>query len=407
MSKYLSIFKTGAAIFFLLCILFIPFPFHLITFQESFTDVVFGKLINIVAVHLFEIQLKDSTVFSDSTSMYILVALLLFISAVIGLLVQLSDKWKQNRNTIFHFLYLFFCYYLILMLMKYGLDKVFKSQFYLPEPNTLYTPSGMIDKDLLYWTSMGTSRAYNIFTGSLEVLAALFLFFRNTRFAGLLLATASLIQVVMINIGFDISVKLYSLFLFSLTLYLLTPYFHRLYFFLFTNKDVPSIAVKADNSSKKHFLKIFGHYFITGFILVESLYPFVTGNNFNDDAAKRPFLHGAYSVKNVIDGADTLNESSHPFKRFFIHRNGYLIFQDKKDSMQDFSLTYDTANQLLHLMDYKQQELILKYKYSPIDSLLILQYPIAGKKYLIIGKEIDWRKSPLLKKSFHWTAEGH
>lgn len=139
---------------------------------------------------------------------------------------------------------------------------------------------------------------------------------------------------------------------------------------------------------------------ITGFILVESFYPFVKGNNFNDDNAKRPFLHGAYFVKNVIDGADTLKESDYPFKRFFIHRNGYLIFQDKKDVMLDFSLTYDRVREILYLRDYKQQEILLKYDYIPKDSLLISQYPFAGKEYMLIGKEIEWRKSPLLKKAF-------
>ena len=407
MRKDLSFFKTGAAIFFLLCVLFIPFPFHLITFQESVTDFVFGKLIGKVAEALFGFQLKDTAVYSDSTSMYVLVSLLFLFSIVIGLLLEISNKWEKNRNTILRILYLLFCYYLILTLMKYGLDKVFKSQFYLPEPNTLYTPVGMIEKDLLYWTSMGTSRVYNIFTGSVEVLAALFLFFKKTRFAGLLLATASLIQVVMINIGFDISVKLYSLFLFSLSLYLLTPYFRRLYSFVFTNNTVPFIPERVSNFYKKTFPGLLGHYLITGFILLESFYPFIKGNNFNDDTAKRPFLHGAYFVENVIDGKDTLNESGYPFKRFFIHRNGYFIFQDKNDVMQDFSLTYDTANQLLLLKDYQLQELIVKYNYIPKDSLLILQYPIAGKEYLLIGKEIDWRKFPLLKKSFHWTVEEH
>lgn len=407
MHKFFSFFKTSVLFFLLLCILFIPFPFHLIRFQQELTDFVFGKLISVITNSFFGINLNSTVVYSDSASMYVLIFLLLISSFLISWLFQYVNRWEQNRIKIHLFLKSLFFYYLLLILLKYGLDKIFKSQFYQPEPNTLYTPLGMIDKDLLYWTSMATSRAYNIFTGSVEVLAAIFLYFKKTRFAGLLLATTSLLQVVVINFGFDISVKLYSLFLFSLSLYLLSPGLGRLYSFLFSFKIIPPPQENLDSSKKKPFLKIFSNYLIACFILVESFYPFVNGNNFNDDTTKRPFLHGAYAVQNVIDGADTLSETIYPFKNFFIHRNGYLIFQDKKDALQDFSLTYDTANQLLLLTDYKQQKLVLKYNYIPRDSLLILQYPIAGKEYKLVGKAMDWRGLPLLKKSFHWTVDSH
>ena len=39
-------------------------------------------------------------------------------------------------------------WFLALQLLQYGFDKVFKHQFYLPEPNTLYTPLGLLPPDL-------------------------------------------------------------------------------------------------------------------------------------------------------------------------------------------------------------------------------------------------------------------
>src|SRR5205085_9499653 len=116
-------------------------------------------------------------------------------------------------------IYQLFIYYLCLQLLKYGVDKIFKNQFYLPEPNTLFTPAGMLDKDILYWSTMGTSYGYNIFLGSLEIAAALFILIKRTRLIGLLLSLGILINVTEVNFGFDISVKLFSLFLLFFNLY--------------------------------------------------------------------------------------------------------------------------------------------------------------------------------------------
>jgi hypothetical protein len=203
MQKEYSFFYRAAALFMLLGILFIPFPFHFISFQQAFTEFIFGKLIDVTSSTIFGLQLSSTAVHSDSASMYVLVLLLFFLSLLLSSAFSFISKWKKYQPLLVQTIYLICTYYLVLLLMKYGLDKLFKTQFYLPEPNTLYTPLGQVDKDLLYWTSMGTSRFYNMFTGMVEIMAALLLLFNRTRMAGSFLAAAALLQVVMINFGFQ------------------------------------------------------------------------------------------------------------------------------------------------------------------------------------------------------------
>ncbi len=406
MQKGGTFFQTVAAIFLLLCIVFIPFPFHLTGFQQPVTDLIFGRLIEVVSTGVFKLSLKNSAVSSDSGSMYVLVFVLLILSLLLSLLFQLFPKWKLYKGRIFYFLYILFCYYLVLILLKYGLDKVFKSQFYLPEPNTLYTPLGQVDKDLLYWTSMGTSRFYNIFMGMAEVLAGILIFFKRTRMAGLLIAAGILLQVVLINFGFDISVKLYSLFLFTLSLYLLNPFYKKLWRFFFTSKDSNAGNRQSDPVLTGHrFASVLLKCFIGGLILLESFYPYLRSNNFNDDTAKRPYLHGAYEVKEFVSGGDTITIAYSPVKRFFIHRNGYMIFQDQEDRMQDYKLDYDAAANKYVLTDYKLKKTELTITYRQTDSILTLQYLKAGKPVQLTGKALDWRMLPVLQKSFHWIVE--
>jgi hypothetical protein len=405
MQKEYSFFYRAIALFLLLGILFIPFPFYFISFQQSFTEFVFGKLIAITASTFFGLQLSSTAVHSDSASMYVLVLLLFFFSLLFSLAFSFTSKWNKFQSLLVQAIYLICTYYLVLLLMKYGLDKVFKTQFYLPEPNTLYTPLGQVDKDLLYWTSMGTSRLYNMFTGMVEVMAALLLLFKRTRMAGSFLAAAALFQVVMINFGFDISVKIFSLFLFCIACYVLAPYMPRLFRAFFTNKEVAatSPAVKAV-PGRRIFIHVFIQCFIVGLLFFEAVYPYLRDKNFNDDLAPRPYLHGAYEVKRMILGTDTLSDDSRIIQKFFIHRNGYLIFQDAQQQMSDYKFDYSDSLHMYVMTDYQRNKIPVATRYQEADSVLILEYKQRGNTIQLMGKALNWKALPAVRKGFHWTA---
>lgn len=395
---------TVTGVFAFLGILFIPFPFALISFQQSFTDIIFGRLIGMTA-RLFGHSLRDTRVYSDSISMYILLLLLFVLALLLTLAASKLNWWKNNGGKLMGIIYTVCCYYLLLQLMKYGVGKIFKTQFYLPEPNTLYTPLGKISKDLLFWSSVGTSYSYNVITGSVEVIAALLLLFRRTRLAGLLLAAMVLLQIIIINFCFDISVKLFSLFLFYLCIYLLSPYFNRLYQFLFLSRNEMAVPGIPRLSFTQSFWRVFLKCLVSGVILVEVLYPSIMDHNFNDDRAARPYLHGAYEVRQVLKGTDTLPKNDWPVKRFFIHRNGYIIFQDRQDNMQDYKLSYDLSANKMILEDYQLKKVSVPYHYSGSDSVLTLQLTKDSVLLSISGRALDWRQLPALKKEFHWTID--
>lgn len=405
MQKSPSAVYTIAAVFILLAIVFIPFPFHLFPYQLVITDTVFRPLIKFTATTFFNTALTEVKVYSDFRSMYILVFILLVISLIAGLIIKYALRKKEIAGRITGIIFLLCVYYLSLMLLKYGLDKVFKHQFYLPEPNILYTPLGRVDKDLLYWSSVGTSRLYNLFSGGVEVLAALLLLFRRTRFAGSLLASAVMAQVWAINISFDISVKVYAGFLLLCALFILFRYKSRLQVLVAPQSTINLPAMTDVEIWKHPFVRIFLKSLLTGFILFESFYPYVRSSNYNDDIAPRPFMHGAYGVQRFISGSDTITGASVPVKRFFVHRQGYLIFQDQQEGMQDFKLDYDTAKGTYFITDYQQHQVPLRIQYNAADSTLEIRYQKKNMPVVISGKGLDWRKLPALRNDFHWTVD--
>jgi len=401
-----TVLKTAASFFGLLCIIFIPFPFNITKLQLAFTDLVFGKLIGFIAATVFSQPLSNTKVYSDSVSMYTLLLLLFIIAVIASLLVQQIKKWTIHRDKVLRIIYQLFIYYLALQLLKYGADKIFKNQFYLPEPNTLFTPAGMLDKDILYWSSMGTSYGYNIFLGTLEAIAAIFILIKRTRLIGLLLALGILINVAAVNLGFDISVKLFSLFLLFLTLYVLLPFRKKLYqlFLLKNNAAIPVAVIIAID--RKSFFTSFLQWLAIGLIALEVLYPFIRSGNFNGDNAARPYLHGAYEVTNFMRDSELLPPALSPVKRFFIHRDSYIIFQDQQDAMKDYKLAYDKDNSKFVLTDYNMKQTMLSFTYRQTDSILTLQYFDHDKEIMLMGKAVNWKALPALQKTFHWTIDG-
>ena len=397
--------RSTAHILALLGVLFIPFPFNIFPYQSTITDAIFGKIILNLSYYLFSTTQDYQEISSDSSSMYILIFILIGLSVILSVVLLPFRKWYEDQDRVLGLIRSILCYYLALQLLKYGADKIFKSQFYLPEPNILYTPLGNLDKDILFWSTMGTSYAYNVFLGSIEMISALLLIYKRTRVIGLLLACGIFTNIIAINFSFDISVKLYSTFLFIISLLALGPIIPSLYKFL-TGIGSNSINLASSFSFLSKRSRAFVKISVILLMSVEVFYPNFKSGNFNDDAAPRPFLHGAYAVQEILEVESSSLMSSLPIKRVFIHRNGYIIFQDLDDEMRDFKLDIDLINNQLLLTDYFQDQIKLNYQYSLSDSILGLQYYYQGKEYKLVAKGLDWRSLPALGNVFHWTVDG-
>lgn len=386
--------SKGIHLWALLGVALLPFPFYLFGFQQYIAPFLFGRTVAALMGPASDGQSGVPDFTSDAPALYWLLVILGIASMVLVVLIGKVRSLRSCRVSLIATCRVVCCYYLSLQLLKYGFDKVFKAQFYLPEPNILYTPLGQLDKDILFWSTMGTSWSYNVLMGLMEIIPAVLLLFRRTRIIGLFLTAGVLVQVVMINFSFGITVKLFSTFLLLLTVLLLSPVSGRLYSFFVGQKNVAlPVGLWDLPFLKPVFMKAAVKSFVVGILLLEALYPYLKYRNFNDDLAPRPEMHGAYKVVSMADmNGDTLSQPF-PVKRFFIHRQNYLIFQDQADRMRDYKLSVKKESGMLELTDYNLQTMLLPYHFYPKDSLLELQY----KGYLINGKVLNWNELPALK----------
>lgn len=384
------------AVFLLLSFLFVPLTFNGKDWQYGLTHFLFEKPIAWLQNAFFPKALSNIDFSSDTIALNLLLLLLFSLAVMVtGCMIFFrieSNKIIQVTQTIS-------CYYIAFILLKYGFDKVFKAQFYLPEPNILYTPFGQLTKDTLYWSTLGTSHFYSVATGLIEVGAAALIVLKRTRVLGLMLALGVFIHIVFINFGFDISVKTFSLFLVFTTLFAAFPFSRTLVNFFVFGKQKALIPIPSIIKDKS--LKIGLKTMLIGLMLIEILYPYAATKNFNDDLQKRPFLHGAYRVTKIYSETDALPAKDLWLKNIFIHRNHYLIFQNANDRMTDYHFEVNEIKKQLILEDYQKNKIIVEYEFNPKDSIfkLILQ------KNVVVSKMMNWRNLPALKDKIHYTID--
>lgn len=391
----------------LLGILFIPFPFVLFPFQKSLTAFVFQKVIIFISSKIFSLKLINYEISSDSITLYMLVLCLFLLSFLItSILFFFSKKVFETSTNFYSISHKIISYYLAMQLIKYGFDKVLKTQFYLPEPNILYSEFGSLSKDILYWSTMGTSSLYNNILGGIEIFIACLILFKRTRTLGLMLSVGLLVNIVAVNFSFNISVKLYSLFLLFLSLILLKTQLKLLYQFFINNKMVQLPVIWEIPFLKNNtFYKSISKTIVVITIFTEAALPYFSNKSIDNEFVKNQF-QGAYKVDSVVS-KNIIPEFDTSIKRVFIHSNNYIIFQKNNGIMVDYKLFIDTINRQFYLQDYQLNITKFKYINRFQDSTLLLRCVENNKNIVLYLKSINWRGLPVLKNEFYWTLEGN
>lgn len=382
--KFKSIFfrkvTVFCGVFFLQFILFFPLSF-LNDFQLKITDFIFGDLTGFILKFFFNKKNSRIDYSSDSCSMLVLIIILLLTSTIFSFIIK--KKWMK------HFLLIteYVCgIYISLILIKYGVDKIFKAQFPAPEPNILFTRFGNLDKDILFWSTIGTSKIYNIIIGSIELFSGVLLLFKRTQFLGSLLGIISFSQILIINISFDISVKLFSLILLLMSLFLV-------------RKSGWEFILKIISLPKKTFFdqtlflpyKTFFKILILGTVFIKIGIPYFN-NDFDAENKDSSFnLMGVYQV--------TSSES--PYQYLFFHKDQYLIFLERSsEKMTSFhyDISFDDHIILEDDQHHISKHLLMK---NEKDSTIIFSFD----HQMIHAKPIQYKKMNALQDRSHFFVD--
>ncbi|HEY2472975.1 MAG TPA: hypothetical protein VGI45_34660 [Terracidiphilus sp.] len=367
-----------------------------------------------VGAHIFGVKLP--MVYSGSGSgdkVYDWVTMFcIFVVAVAATVIwSLLDRNRQNYGTLYAWFWLFIRFCLAGQMIVYGFAKAVPLQMPRPFLFTLTEPFGNFSPMGVLWSSIGASQAYEIFAGCAELTGGILLMFPTTAALGALVALADLVEIFLLNMTYDVPVKLLSLHLILMSLFLLGPNLQRLAnFFLLERPTAPATPVNLPLASARA-LRIAA-------IAQVVLWLWVVGNNIYGDrdawhqygpGRPKPLLYGIWDLNQItVDGQvrPPLMTDSDRWRRIIFDFPGEAQIQQMDDSRKGYGADIDEKKSTVSMTrpDDKNWKASLTYTRPSADQLQ-LDGTWGGHKVQIQLKREDETKFPLNSRGFHWVQD--
>jgi hypothetical protein len=387
-----------------------PFPFDFIPWDPL--TPIFEKISD-APVHLAARMLHVSVDIrpngsGDTTYNYVNLLCVFIIAIVITIVWSILDRRRirYDKGWIVFRAYLRFV--LATAMISYGLAKVIPSQFPPPTLDRLIQRFGDASPMGLLWTFMGASVAYNIFSGSAEMLGGLLLTTRRTALLGALVSAGAMANIVMLNFAYDVPVKIYSTQLLIEAIIIALPDVPRLVDFFIRHRAVTPAPLPHLTQSRA--LEIAGIVVrtlaVAAFLIVsvrdvrENLQRFGPEN--------RSPLYGIWRVDDFQVKGQTIAAGVDP------SRWRRIIFELRP--MMSVQLMDDTRVRLGAKMDEKNRSLVLSRRNEPQwDGRVTYQRPnpntllidgiLGGKNLHALCHREPTPAFLLTTRGFHWINE--
>lgn len=373
------------------------------------------KVIPWIGKHILHLS-YDITVFTngsgDTTYDYVIVFSILVLSVAGTIFWSVFDNKKTNYEKLYYWLTVAIRFYVGLMLINYGLYKVFKLQFPGPGPAIFSQTFGEASPMRLAWTFLGFSYGYNLFMGLAE-LAAVLLLFRRTMTLGAIITLMTTSNVMAVNYFYDVPVKILSTALVLMTIFLLTNDARRLWAFFISGKPVALPVIKAPlmNNKIQLILKYIFKYGAIAYGLLFGGFQAYKSLSLYGDNAPKPELYGLYDAHTFVMKNDTLpplTSDSRRWKQFVVEWPNYSMVKYMNDSTQWFATKVDTSQMKLVLLNSIDSSRIYSFTYSkPGEDQILLNGTYVSDTISVLLKNqlTNKKKIQLINRGFHWINE--
>ncbi|MEH3139240.1 MAG: DoxX family protein [Mycobacterium kyogaense] len=183
-----------------------------------------------VGQHVFGVDavLHRDSGSGDQAVIWVMLFVLLAISVPATVVWSIVDRRRESYPRLYAWFSVFVRLCLGGQLLFYGIAKVIPTQMPAPPLAALLQPFGELTPASVLWLQVGTSLPYEIALGTVELVAGLLLFWNRTATLGALVAAMAMAQVFLLNLSYDVPVKILSSHLLLLSLFLLAPQARRL-----------------------------------------------------------------------------------------------------------------------------------------------------------------------------------
>ncbi len=274
----------------------------------------------------------------------------------------------------------------------------------------LIQPLGNLYPERILWASMGTSASYAFFCGVMEIAAGLLLTIPRLATAGALLALADMVNVLMLNLGYDLKVKLTSINLSLMALVILLPQVGRLTDFLVLNRSVPAADEPPLFQRRSLARAAIALQLAFGIVLTTyNLYRVHQATEAIASARNTP-LYGIWLVDDyVVRGQPitALSTDAHRWQRFIVEDKDNVVVQVMTGATNLLLLHSDPASNRIVLTQSGNPNWAgeLSYDHSQPDRL-VLNGKMGGVQVVLRLHHEDESQFPLRSRHFHWVNNG-
>jgi uncharacterized membrane protein YphA (DoxX/SURF4 family) len=406
-------FRFGFVYYGLYCF---PSPLNVVPKADAifgWWDKLWQKLVIWTGAHILHLSQPvqyNPTGSGDTMHDYIQNMLMLVFALAATGIWSVLDRKRGNYTYLHEWLRLYVRLFLGATLLGYGAFKVIKSQFPYPYLSRLLEPYGDSSPMGLLWTFMGYSKTYNVFTGLVEMLGGALVIVPRLATLGALISAAAMTNVFILNMSYDVPVKIFSLNLLLMSCFLLLPELGRLSNVFILNRPAP--GVESPRLFERRSLTI-------GLLATQLLFlAWSAGYSLHQsyrqakdygDFATRPPLYGIYSVNDFsVDGqvrAPLFTDAGRwRWVTFDLNNNVVIVPPDgpvqryrrkldEKAGTLDFSKPSDPKWKAHFTLD------------SHAPGIILLAGEMDGKKITAKLKKIELNSFLLNNRGFHWISE--
>ena len=389
-----------------------PFPLDLLPFTSLLLgkyEALWNNVVPWVGSHVLHLAYPITVLpngSGDTTYNYVQVLCFLILAITATSVWSVLDRNRSSYESLYRWFRLYIRLVLGATMIGYGAAKVIPTQMPPPGLSILTENYGDSSPMRLLWTFMGASKGYEAFAGGCEMVGGLLLFLPALATLGTLLLAGVLTNVFMLNMCYDVPVKLYSFHLLLMALFLLAPDFRGLGdIFIFRrraelSRDVPLFRRKGANRLALALQVAFAFYLLT-----TTLY---ASHQRLKQASIEPPFYGIWSVREyAVEGEvpGSPADASH-WKAVIFDFPERLTVQPLSGAPQRYFLKLDQQKKTMDIVKRIDPAWKTELVYeNPQPDILSLRGQVDGHQVHVKAHRIDPSKFLLTSRGFHWINE--
>ncbi len=351
----------------------------------------------------------ESTGSGDRAFDYVRLGFNLFLTIPIVLIWSVIDRQRESYNKLFYWFQVIIRLTLIFAMLLYGLVKVFKGQFADHSLERLLQTVGDMSPMGLAWTFMGHSLYYNIFIGFAEILGGILLIFRKTVTLGSIIIIGVMSNVLMMNLTYDIPVKLVSAHLVFMAMVLLLANGQRAFDFFFKNKIIEKVEYyfPLKNRTLKNIILISKRFLVILVIGIVILQIFIRFRA-QEQLKEKSEFYGIWETQIFVKNMDTippLLDDTYRWRYLIVDEKRKAIIKKMTDSLERYQ--FEINSDLKEVIFRRVNDSIphhFSYTFTNPQQLE-LNGSLDGDSLFILFNRKPKSDFRLINRKFHWVNE--